>query len=286
LLQAVDVGFAYGTARVLDGVSLAVERGAVVGVLGPNGSGKTTLLRLLAGVLAPKDGRVLLEGRDLGAISRRSLARRIAVVPQDTRLTFDYRVQEIALMGRHPHLGPFEIEGPADIEAAGRALAATGTQTLAARFFETLSGGERQRVVIASALAQFMDAPEAGGAMASRVLLLDEPTASLDLRYQIDVGLLLRRLNRERGLTIVVSTHDLNFAAAVCTALVFLRQGRVVAAGPTGAVLTRDAVSAVYDVEADVRFHAAAGHLTVVPLPGRMRPPGDALEAPGRTPEA
>ncbi len=236
-------------------VTVAIERGRIVGILGPNGSGKTTLLRLLAGILAPEAGKVTLEGRSLSSIPRASLARSIAVVPQETHLAFDYSVLEIALMGRYPHLGTFELEGPRDIAVAREALAATGTTALERRRFATLSGGEKQRVVIASALAQ-----------EAEILLLDEPTASLDIGAQFDVAALLTRLNRDRGLTIVVATHDLNFAAALCGSLVMLSQGRVVAAGPTGDTLTSLSIQALYGVVADVYPHRAAGHLTVVPL--------------------
>jgi iron complex transport system ATP-binding protein len=162
---------------------------------------------------------------------------------------------EMVLMGRHPHLGLFQIEGPADVEIARDALDATGTAQLESRQFNTLSGGEKQRVVIASALAQSSD-----------ILLLDEPTASLDLGYQLEVASLLRRLNRERGVTIAVSTHDLNFAASVCERLVMLRAGRVIAAGTTTEVLTPERIRALYDVTVDVQIHSASGHLNVVPL--------------------
>jgi iron complex transport system ATP-binding protein len=288
LLAAADVSFGYNGGTVLSGVSFDAPRGAVSGILGPNGSGKTTLLRLLAGTLHPWSGHLTLDGLDLRTYSRRALARRLAVVPQETHLAFDYSVLEIALMGRYPHLGPFELEGPDDIAIARRALAATGTLALAPRRFSTLSGGEKQRVVIASALAQFDEhakdggrdtgtrgkgRPGADGVGASsatyeaQVLLLDEPTASLDLHYQVEVAALLRSLNAERGLTIVVSTHDLNFAAAVCRDLVLVREGTVVATGPTAAVLTPATVRALYGVDVDVRYHEQAGHLTVVALP-------------------
>ena len=236
-------------------LTVAVERGSVLGILGPNGSGKTTLLRLLGGMLHPESGRVTLNGSDIASMPRSALARAIAVVPQETHLAFDYTVLEIALMGRYPYLGTFELEGPRDVALAREALAATGTAALERRSFATLSGGEKQRVVIASALAQ-----QAG------ILLLDEPTASLDLGYQFDIAALLGRLNRERGLTIVVATHDLNFAAGLCRSLVMLSEGRVVAAGPTGDTLTSLSIQALYGVVADVYPHHAAGHLTVVPL--------------------
>ena len=163
MLRAADVSFDYGgtggtkvaptshqrgrasgraTAPVLDGVSADLGRGQILGILGPNGSGKTTLLRLLSGTRAPTAGDVLLDGTPLRRLSRRALARRIAVVPQETHLAFDYTVLEMVLMGRHPHLGLFQIEGPADIAIGRDALRATGTAQLEARQFNTLSGGE------------------------------------------------------------------------------------------------------------------------------------------------
>jgi iron complex transport system ATP-binding protein len=232
-----------------------VDSGNLVGVLGPNGSGKTTLLRILAGTLAAQAGRVTLDGVDVTRMSRAALARRVAVVPQETHLAFDYSVLEIVLMGRYPHLKPFELEGPDDVTIAREALAATGTAALEKRSYATLSGGEKQRVIIASALAQ-----------STSVMLLDEPTASLDPGYQIEIAALLKRLNDERGITMVVATHDLNFAAGICRHLVLLKAGRVLAAGPTADVLTAGFVHDLYGVEADVRQHDRAGHLVVVPI--------------------
>jgi len=231
-----------------------VPSGALFGILGPNGSGKTTLLRVLAGILQPAMGRVLLEGTDLRRLSRRAVARRVAVVPQETHLAFDYSVLEIALMGRYPHLGTFGLEGPRDVQVARDALAATGTIHLERRSFSTLSGGEKQRVVIASALAQ-----------AAELMLLDEPTASLDLGYQIEIASLLRDLNRQHGVTMVIATHDLNFAAGICNELALLRDGRLMASGATESVLTPAAIGALYGVEADVARHPITGRLIVVP---------------------
>ncbi len=257
MLTADRVAFAYGhhAPRVVDDVSLTIAPGAMVAVLGPNGSGKTTLLKMLSGTITPSAGTVRFDQRPLIEWRRRDLARRIALVPQDTHAPFDFTVLDIVLMGRFPHLGAFALEGPADLLIAQEALAATATSAFADRLFATLSGGEKQRVVIASALAQSPD-----------LLLLDEPTASLDLGHQLDVQLLLTRLNRDRGVTMVLSTHDLNLAAALCRDLIFLRNGRVIAQGPTEAVLTPDTVRALYGVDADVRRHPIAGHLTVTPL--------------------
>jgi len=258
-LFAQNVSFSYNHGHpVLHDVSAEALRGAVVGILGPNGSGKTTLLRVLAGLLQPTHGAVTLDGTDLRTMGRALVARRVAVVPQETHPAFDYSVMDMVLMGRHPHLGPLQLEGPADHAEAARALDATHVRHLADRAFTALSGGEKQRVVIASALAQ-----------AGEVLLLDEPTASLDLGYQLEIGLLMQRLNRERSATMVMATHDLNLAASLCDTLVLMRNGRVLASGHTSEVLTSAMVRQLYDVEADVRVHELAGHLTVVPL-GRL----------------
>jgi iron complex transport system ATP-binding protein len=257
VLSADQVSFRYapGGPLVVDGVSLRLAEGALVGILGPNGSGKTTLLRLLSGTRRPTSGRVLLGGQPLDRLSRRDVARRIAVVPQETELAFEYSVMEIVLMGRHPHLGVFTVEGPDDLRIAREALAATGTAHLADRPFHELSGGEKQRIVIAAALAQ-----------SASLLLLDEPTASLDLGYQMEVSALLLRLNLDHGVTMAISTHDLNLAAAICRDLILMRDGKVLATGPTTEVLTPDNVRALYDVAADVHVHDDTGHMTVVPV--------------------
>jgi iron complex transport system ATP-binding protein len=256
MLRADAVSFGYGDSGfLLTDVSVAITPGSLTGLLGPNGCGKTTLLKLLSGVLRPRSGRVLLGDLPLAAMTRRELARRVAVVPQETHPAFEYSVTEMVLMGRHPHLGVFQLEGPADFEAAREALDTTGTAHLGARNYMTLSGGEKQRVIIASALAQATD-----------VLLLDEPSASLDLGYQLEVAGLLARLNRERRVTMVLATHDLNLAASLCDRLVVMRAGRVLAQGPTNEVLTSAMVRQLYDVDADVQFHRRAGHLTVVPV--------------------
>ena len=266
-LHTSKVSFAYGTHRVLCDVSLDVPPGELVAVLGPNGSGKTTLLRLLAGLLCPDTGRVMLDDDDVSDLPRNALARRMAMVPQETHLAFDYSVLEIALMGRYPHMGVLELEGPADLRIAREALAATGTADLEDRGFMTLSGGEKQRVVIASALAQLWQ--PSGASRVSTIgglLLLDEPTASLDLGYQLDIATTLRSLNDTCGTTMVVSTHDLNLAATLCRHLIMLREGQVIAAGPTNKILSRDTVRALYDVDAEVSHNEATGHVTVVPL--------------------
>jgi len=247
---------------VLRGVGLDVPASGVLGILGPNGSGKTTLLRILAGTRHPDRGSVALDGTPLAQLSRAALAARMAVVPQETQIAFDYTVAEVAMMGRYPHLGVFEIEGPSDIAIVEDALASTGTKHLQDRPFATLSGGEKQRVVIAGALAQIADG--------AGYLLLDEPTASLDLGYQLEIVSLVKRLHDDRGVGIVISTHDLGLAASLCDRIALIRDGVIVAIGATDAVLTPDNIRAVYGVDAEILRHPS-GHRLVVPL-RRVRP--------------
>lgn len=269
MLTASDVWFGYAADRpALKGVSITVAPDAVVGILGPNGSGKTTLLRVLAGTRHPQRGTVLLDGAPLAHTPRALLARRLAVVPQETQLAFDYTVAEVAMMGRYPHLGAFEIEGPRDITMVEAALASTGTRHLQDRLFATLSGGEKQRVVIASALAQIGENGEDGGngtSVTSRYLLLDEPTASLDLAYQLEVAALVREIHHQGRAGIVISTHDIGLAGTLCDSLVLLREGAVVASGATADVLTPENLQRVYGVETEISRHAS-GQLVVVPI--------------------
>jgi iron complex transport system ATP-binding protein len=254
-----DVSFAYsrGAAAVVDHVSLRIAAGDMVGLLGPNGAGKSTLLRLATRVLRPTGGRVLLQGDGLGSLDRREIARRVAVVPQDFSVQFAYTVRQIVEMGRMPRIGTFGIVQSADHQAVQEALDSTGMLPLAGRIWSELSGGEKQRALIALALAQ--DTP---------ILLLDEPTAHLDIRHQIEVLELLRRLNRERGLAVLAALHDLNLAARYFPRLV-LFAGRVIADGPPAQVLDEPTLSRIYQTPVQVGILRGEEHLSVLP-PGYL----------------
>ena len=244
-VELAGVTFSYRAAPALDGVSLKVPRGGFWAIVGPNGSGKTTLLRCMSRALRPQAGAVLLEGSDVMALAARDVARRLAVVPQATPGEgAEFTVAEVVLMGRQPHLGRFETEGAGDWEAVRRALEQTQTLGLADRRFEELSGGERQRAVIARALAQ-----------EPRVLLLDEPTAHLDLAYQVQVLGLLQRLNRTRGLTVLAVMHDLNLAAQYFDSFMLLARGRVCAVGAAEEVLTAANIGRAYGGDVLVSRH-------------------------------
>ncbi|HEY2990661.1 MAG TPA: ABC transporter ATP-binding protein [Candidatus Binatia bacterium] len=237
-----DLAFAYDERLVLDGLSLSVDKGEVVAILGPNGSGKTTLMKILAAVLTGR-GEVKLNGKDIRSYGRRALSRLFAVVPQESQVIFPFTVAEIVLMGRASHHNPFGLEGERDLEVARRSMELTETLALVDRYLHELSGGEKQRVMIARALAQ---EPE--------ILLLDEPAAFLDLKHQVRVCALLERLNRERGLTIVAALHDLNLAALFFPRLVMLRDGKIFRDGPPRQVLTEDTIREVYGIQVRVQW--------------------------------
>lgn len=239
-IQTHDLSFAYKDRSVLHAVSLSVERGEMVGILGPNGSGKTTFLKILSAVLFG-EGEVKLNGRNIETYGRRELSRLFAVVSQESHVNFPYTVAEIVLMGRASYHSSFALEGKKDLEVARASMELTDSLSLSNRYFHELSGGEKQRVMIARALAQ---EPE--------ILLLDEPSAFLDLKHQVQVFELLRRLNRERGLTIVAALHDLNLAALFCPRLVMLREGKIYHDGSPREVLTEKTIDEVYGIRVRV----------------------------------
>lgn len=247
-----DVAVALGPRAVLAGVDLTVAPGEVVGLLGRNGAGKTTLLRVATGALAPDRGRVLFEGVPVAGIDRRTRARCVALVPQDTQVPFPFTAAEVALMGRTPHLGFLGFESPHDLEVARAALDRMGVAALADRNVQELSGGERQLVVVARALAQ-----------EPRLLLLDEPTAFLDLRHRLLVLGVVRALAAAGGSALVVS-HDLGVAARTCDRVALLEGGRILAIGTPREVLRPDTLRAAFGIEAEVLL-GADGVPVVVP---------------------
>ncbi len=219
----------------LSALSFEIARGEILGVIGPNSAGKTTLIRVLTKVLEPAGGEIFLEGQSLRNLSRWELARHVAVVPQEAPPTFAYTVEQLVLMGRYPHAPGRFFERPEDLAVARQAMAATEVLDLAPVALDSLSGGERQRAILARALAQ-----------EPRLLILDEPTAHLDLRYQAEVAGLLRRLNRERGATILLVSHDLNLAAELSDRLLMLAEGRIARVGPPEEVLEESLLEEVY----------------------------------------
>ena len=242
LVEFSGVAFSYarpsqgrGAAFALRELSFAIEPGEVFGVIGPNSAGKTSLLRLLTRVLRPDGGEVRLDGRPLRTVPASELARAIAAVPQEAPRPFPFTVEQLVLMGRYPHGPQRFFESAADRAAAHAAMQATETLSLAALPLEHLSGGERQRALLARALAQ-----------EPQLLALDEPTAHLDLRYQAETAALLRRLNRERGMTIMLVSHDLNLAGELCDRLLLLRAGAIARVGAPSDVLEQGLLEDVF----------------------------------------
>jgi iron complex transport system ATP-binding protein len=240
-LRLTSVTYMIDSATLIAGADLAVEAGAFLGIIGPNGAGKSTLLRLAAGLIAPASGEITLDGRSLRALPRKQIARLLGYVPQQARLDFPFSVADVVMDGRNPHLGRFQVGGVADRQIVWEAMEQTGILPLAERNVQTLSGGEKQRVLIARALAQ-----------QPRVLLLDEPTANLDLHHQHAILRLVRRLAEEQGLAVVAAVHDINLAARYCDQLAVLMNGRIVATGTPAATITHALLADVFAVDAEI----------------------------------
>ncbi|MBI9074586.1 MAG: ABC transporter ATP-binding protein [Desulfatibacillum sp.] len=234
-----DIGFSYEDRPIFEGVSIKLETGLFHGVLGPNGSGKTTLLDLLTGHHKPQQGSVLLEEHRLEKFSRREMARKCALVPQDFRVNFPFTVFQVVMMGRYPHVGRFGGPSQADLDLVEQAMDATGVRAFAHRYVTELSGGERQRVVFARALAQNAE-----------TLILDEATSNLDIRHTLSLMRLVAERVCQAGLTAIAVMQDINLAARFCQSLVFLKNGRVAAHGPVEEVLTEAVIREVFEVEA------------------------------------
>ncbi len=254
LVAVNGLAFGYGGRFRLEDVAFELPVGEILGVVGPNGSVKTTLIRLLSKVHAPEAGDVLLGGVPLGRVSRRALARQVAVVPQELSLAFPFSVEELCLMGRHPHVDGRFFEGAQDRARARAAMTLAGVLELAEQPVDTLSGGERQRTLIARALAQ-----------EPRLLLLDEPTSHLDLRHQRDIVGLLRRLNRDRGMAILLVSHDLNLAGEVADRILLLKEGRVAKVGDPAEVLNEATVEAAFGCPVRVEKSPVSGRPLVFP---------------------
>lgn len=223
---------------------LSIKQGDLVGLLGPNGAGKSTLLKLMVGLVKPQQGSVIFQGLPLTDLPVRERARKIAYVPQGHHFPFPMGVMEIVEMGRHPYIGRLKPLGPEDRKICERALSLCDALDFKDRSYDELSGGERQRVLLASALAQ-----------TPQVLLLDEPTLSLDLSHQILLFEIIQKLHREEGLTVVVATHELNLAGRFLDRLVLMKGGKIFAAGAPKKVLTPKNIRAVLDVEVDQLNH-------------------------------
>jgi iron complex transport system ATP-binding protein len=257
MLEARDLSVSYGKRLVLKGVTLRTVPGQLTAIIGPNGAGKSTLMRALNGSLAPVGGEVLLDGKPLRSFARRVVARRIAVVAQEAELRFPVTVLEFALGGRYAwsSTGAWGWETERDLEIARAALRETEMEDFSGRLMNELSGGERQRAVLARALAT-----EAG------ILLLDEPTANLDLAHQASLLALVRARCDTRRAAAVIVTHDLNLAAEFANHLLLIKDGSVLASGPPQEVLTPDLLEQIFAIRILVDAHPLTGAPRITPV--------------------
>jgi iron complex transport system ATP-binding protein len=262
IIRMETVDFRYPERPIFSGLSLSLEAGEVLGLIGPNSSGKTTLLKLMDGLLQPQGGRILLEERNLDQIPRAQVARTIAVVPQAMEVPFSFTVGEIVLMGRAPYLTRFGWEKQKDLDVAHEAMALTDVAGLGERTFWELSQGERQRVLIARALAQ-----------EPKVILLDEPTSHLDINHQVEINELIRGLNLQKGLTVLHISHDLNLAAEYCHRVILLHRGSVFSAGVPSEVISEENIRRVYETKVLVEKNPLSGAPRITLLgKGKMEP--------------
>ena len=241
-MQKVALGYSHRT--VLQDVNLRAKPGEIVGLIGPNGCGKSTVIRALSRIISPFSGRILVDGQDITRLSRQQLAHLIGVVPQMPLLPSAFTAFEIVLMGRNPHLGFLQYEGPKEIAITWQAMEKTGTQSLAERRVSELSGGEIQGLLIARVLAQ-----------ETKAILLDEPTANLDIGRQVEILGLIRNLCSDKNMTVLAALHDLNLAAQYCDRLIMLNEGRIYAEGTPWEVINERNIAEVYGAGNSVYSH-------------------------------
>lgn len=252
-LEMHQVSLGYGHHPVMEDVSLKASPGEMVGLIGPNGSGKSTIIKALSHLIQPKSGKILVAGRDIKLIPRRELACLVGVVPQLPLLPSSFTAFEIVLMGRNPHLGLFDTETKHDWDMARQAMAKTSTAKLANRYVNELSGGEIQSLLIARVLVQETEA-----------ILLDEPTANLDIGRQAEVLDLIKNLCRENNLTVLAAIHDLNLATQYCDRLILIHERHIFSQGKPADVITDKNIKQVYGAENCVYTHPLNGLPTVL----------------------
>ena len=255
MLEARNITINYGLRKAVADVSLVTKPGEVIAIIGPNGAGKSTLLRALNGTVEPIEGEILLDGRPISSYARRAVARRVAVVAQEADLRFPITVMEFVLGGRYALSSAWGWENERDLEVARRVLRETGTKEFESRFMDELSGGERQRAVLARALAT-----------EATVLLLDEPTANLDLAHQAAMLRLVRARCSDPESAAVVVTHDINLAAEFADYVMLLKEGGVVASGPATEVLSSELLKSVFELDVLVDAHPVTGAPRITPV--------------------
>lgn len=233
--------FSYGTTPILKDINIDLQTGKFYGIIGPNGCGKTTFLDLLTGNKKPSSGSVNVLGKPLNSYSKKALAQRLALVPQEYDTGFSFSVEEVVLMGRHPHISRFSPPAPTDWECVDKAMNAIGITDLRDRYTNTLSGGQKQRAVVARALAQD-----------TSLLLFDEATSSLDIKYTLQIFNLAKDLVQKQNRTIIAVMHNLNLAAAYCDEILIMNNAKIVSSGATVETLNASIIEEVFGVESTI----------------------------------
>ena len=254
LIEIKDLNYSYGENQVLNDVSFTVSANEFIGIIGPNGAGKSTLLKLLDGIFPDRGDHIFLNGSPLGSIPRRNLARIIAYLPQETEMAFDFSVREVVRMGRFPYLQGIQIYTAWDETVVTDCMHLLDIHKFRDRSFRELSGGEKQRVLIASALAQ-----------EPAILLLDEPTSALDLHHQIEIYQILKGLQQDRDITVIVVTHDINLAAQFCERMILMDLGRIVRDGPPDQVLQFKILQEIFGVKVYIDINPMTDSLYILP---------------------
>ena len=257
-VNAKNLSFAYDGTTVVSDLSFSVNTGEFFIVIGPNGSGKTTLMKIIAGLLKPDDGELAILGRPIKSYKRKNLARKIAFVPQHVPVDFPFIVSDVVLFGRSPHLGTFGLETKKDVDLADQAMAFTEIHHFSNRRLDQLSGGECQRVFIARAICQDPD-----------IIVLDEPTASLDIAHQMRIMDMMEKMKKEKNITAIMVSHDVNLAAMYADTLMLINRGEVVKLGTPAEVLTYESLESVYGCPLLVDENPLDKLPRVTPVPGR-----------------
>lgn len=254
-IEVKNLEFGYRESLILKGLTFSVKKGEFVSIIGPNGSGKSTLLKILNNLYKPNDGNILINGKVIEDYKRKDLAKIMGFVPQDTIIDYEFTVEDIVMMGRNPYKGPFQKENREDYKIVDDVMNMTNIFKLKDRLITEISGGERQRVIIAKALAQNPS-----------IILLDEPTSHLDINHQIDVLNLLKKLNSERGTTIILIIHDINLAARYSDDIILLNEGEIIESGNPEDVITAKNIEKAYNLNAAIEINKYTNTVSITPL--------------------
>lgn len=254
-LMVEDIEFKYGKDPIIKDMSFNIKKGEFISIIGPNGSGKSTLLKTLNHIYTPQKGDIYLCGQNIKKFKRREIAKKMSLVPQETNINYAFTVKDIVSMGRHPYKGRFERENLEDKTIVDDALKLTSTYHLRDKFINEISGGEKQRVIISKALAQN-----------SSIILLDEPTSSLDINHQVEVLNLLKKLNRDKKTTIIIVLHDINLAARYSDRIIFLDDGKIISKGTPEEVITEKNIKTAYDMDIYLEMNKHTNSPYLIPI--------------------